>query len=176
MDAKDRHERTVFSGRRIELRVVELGQGGSHVQRELIVHPGSAVILALTAANEAVMIRNRRFAVEAELWELPAGTLEPPERPEVCAARELAEETGYQAENIEPLGRFYSSPGFCTELIHAFLATDLSAVGQRLDAGEEIRVELLPIGTVRRMIREGEIIDGKTLAALCLYSLRSGSL
>jgi len=171
MDNEPRHEEIVYRGRRIDLRIVKLRRRDGAAERELVVHPGSAVILPLTGAGEVVMIRNRRFAVGAELWELPAGTLEPPEPPAECAARELREETGYLARRIEPLGRFYTTPGFCSELMHAFLGTDLTHVGAALEAGEEIRVEPLGVDRVREMMLNGEIADGKTIATLALYLL-----
>jgi len=150
---------------------VAVGDGTS-VQRELVVHPGAVVILALTGSNEVVLIRNTRFGVGEELWELPAGTLEPSESPADCAARELCEETGYKAERIEPLAQFYSTPGFCTEQMHVFLARNLTAVGQALEPGEQIRVELVPLKDARAMMLKGEIVDGKTIAVLGLYLLK----
>jgi ADP-ribose pyrophosphatase len=173
MDQAKPSGRVVFQGRKVELRLVDLplAHGGT-AQRELVIHPGAVVILALTDAEEVVMIRNVRFAVGQELWELPAGTLEPSEPPQECAFRELREETGYQAERLEPLGRFYSSPGFCTELLYAFVARGLNNVGQDLEADERIRVEVLPLQRVRQMMLDGEIVDSKTLAALGLYLLK----
>lgn len=170
------NERTVFHGRRIEVKVVEVPtSSGSVAQRDLVVHPGAVVILPVAADGSFVFIRNRRFAVGKELWELPAGTLEPPEEPSACAARELIEETGYEAGKLTPLGEFYSSPGFCNELLHAFVAEDLRHVGQQLEDDEEIRVELLPPERVRQMMRLGEINDAKTLATLGLYFLGEGA-
>ena len=167
--------RIVFSGRKIELRLVEIVRpDGQTAQRELVVHPGAVVILAFTGAGEVVLIRNTRFAVGRELWELPAGTLEPPESPTDCAVRELREETGYQAARIEPLGQYYTTPGFCTERMHAFLAGELTHVGQALEAGEQIRVELVPLRRAQEMMLSGEIADAKTIAALGLYLLRRG--
>jgi ADP-ribose pyrophosphatase len=173
MDQPDPKGRAVFKGRKVELRLVDLPLAdGRSVQRELVVHPGAVVILAVTDGEEVVMIRNVRFAVGQELWELPAGTLEPGEPPVECAVRELREETGYLAERLTPLARFYSSPGFCTELLHVFEARGLTHVGQDLEADERIRVEVLPLSRVRQMMLAGEIVDGKTLAALGLYLLK----
>lgn len=136
--------------------------------RELIVHPGAVVILPILD-DKIVMIRNKRWAVNETLWELPAGTLEPPELPLVCAGRELIEETGYEAKSIEPLLDFYSCPGFCTELLYCFIARDLKQVGQRLEETEDIVVEPLPVNRVLDMVRSNEIRDGKSIAAILHY-------
>jgi ADP-ribose pyrophosphatase len=133
------------------------------------------VILPLLDGPEGrrvVMIRNRRPAVGKVLWELPAGTLEPPEAPETCAARELAEETGYRAATIEPLGRFYTTPGMTDELMWAFVATGLSEVGQRLEADEDLAVEPVAPGRVLAMIDSGELMDGKSVASILLAQRR----
>lgn len=163
--------RFVFRGRRIEVHSVSLqGTDGSRIERELIVHPGAVVVLPLLDDQHVVMIRNDRFAVNAKLWELPAGTLEPaPETPESCAHRELIEEAGYRAGKVQKLTEFYTTPGFCTELMHAYLATDLTHVGQELEENELIEVEVLPYKRVREMMRQGEIKDGKSLATLLHY-------
>ena len=144
---------------------------GTLAQRELVVHPGAVVVVALTADGEIVMIRNWRFAVGAELWELPAGTLEAGEEPVDCARRELAEETGFRPEVIEPLGEFFTTPGICTERMYAYVARELTEVGQSLDPGEQIRAECLPVARVREMMLSGEIVDAKTIAAMGLYLL-----
>jgi len=116
-----------------------------------------------------VLIRNYRFAVGEDLWELPAGMLEKGEQPEACAARELTEETGYTAGRIEKLCEFYSAPGTSDERIHAYLATDLTDGRQRLEADEEIAVEVVAEADARRMILDGTIHDGKTIAALLMH-------
>jgi len=165
--------RTVYLGRRIEVRTVQVRRpDGTIADRDLVLHRGSVGIVARDADGSLVLIRNRRYAVGETLWELPAGTLEPGESPQDCARRELREETGFEAGRIVPLGRFFLSPGYCSEEMHAFLATDLEAVGQDLDDGEEISVEVVPDGRVRAMIRDGTLRDGKTLAMLALERAR----
>ncbi len=139
------------------------------VHRELVVHPGAVVILPLAEDGTVVLIRNYRFAVGCELLELPAGTLEAGEEPIACAARELEEETGYRAERIVPLARFYTSPGFTDERMHAFVATGLSRTEQRLDATEQIRVETMPLSGALAATLDGRIVDGKSIAALHVY-------
>jgi len=106
---------------------------------------------------------------------MPAGLLEDGEPPEVCAARELTEETGYTAGKIEKLGRFFTGPGTTDEVMHAYLATELTDGPQKLETYEEIAVEVLPQRDIRRMVADGGIHDAKTIAALALYWLKTGS-
>lgn len=144
---------------------------GATVMREVVVHPGAVVVLPILDDGRIVMIRNRRFAVEETLWELCAGTLEPGEDPAVTAARELIEETGYEASHIEPLTMFYTSPGICDERMYAFLATGLTEVGQQLEATEQIEVKLLTPDDVMDLVRSGEVRDAKTLATLLYHEM-----
>lgn len=152
----------LFDGRRIDLYSVD--------GRELVIHPGAVVILPLLSESEVVMIRNERFVVDETLWELPAGTLEPHEPPLSTAHRELIEEIGYRAAEMKFLFDFYSSPGFCNEKISAFVASDLTFVGQDLDPNEKISIEILSMDKVLSMIKEGSIHDGKTIATLLYYN------
>lgn len=156
---------------RVERRQYNIPKVGS-VQRELVVHPGAVAILPLRSPTEVVMIRNYRFSVEAELLELPAGTLEPPEPPAECAARELEEETGYLADRIEPLCEFYTSPGFTNEKMYVFVAAGLTLATQRLEEGEQIRVVTMPLDDALAATADGRIVDGKTIAALQIYNHR----
>jgi ADP-ribose pyrophosphatase len=140
--------------------------------REVVVHPGAVTILPVLEDGSIVMIHNFRHAVDQELVELPAGTLEPGESPADCAARELEEETGYVAGRIEPLCEFFTTPGITDERMLAFLATDLTPSQQNLDDGEEIRVEVMARERVRQQLAAGEFRDGKTIAILSTYFLR----
>jgi ADP-ribose pyrophosphatase len=106
------------------------------------------------------------------LWELPAGILEPGEPPKVCAARELEEETGYRAAHVEPLCRFYSTPGGTNEMLHVFLATGLTPGGSRLEADERIEVFPTPLHEALAMMARGEIVDGKTIIGLLVLRAR----
>lgn len=161
-----------FSGRKFDVRMLEVpAAGGGAIRREVVVHPGSVLILAVADDGRIVMIRNRRVAVGETLWELPAGTMEPPEPADRCALRELREETGYEAARLERLTGFYTTPGFCTEWMEAFVARDLTHVGQDTRDGEEITVELINPERLRQMMFSGEIADAKTIAALSLYLL-----
>ena len=153
----------------VERRIYQLDDRKS-VKRELVVHPGAVLIIPMINPNTVVMIRNYRYTVETELLELPAGTLEPEESPIDCATRELEEETGYIAGKIEPLGWFYTSPGFTNEIIHVFVAADLTPTAQRLDATEQIQVQTMLLDEALDATTNGSIIDAKTIAALHVYN------
>jgi ADP-ribose pyrophosphatase len=139
--------------------------------KDIIIHPGATVILPITDDGKVVMISNHRWTVNRDLLELPAGTLEPLEDPNICAVRELEEETGFIAGTLRPLCRFYTSPGCMTELMHAFIATDLKKGHQNLSGDEQIKVEIMSFDEIEHAIRIGKIMDGKTLAVLMYYKL-----
>ncbi|TVQ59273.1 MAG: NUDIX hydrolase [Phycisphaerales bacterium] len=150
-------------------------EDGSTLEREIVRHPGAVVILPLLPDGRVAMIRNLRVAVDDWLLELPAGTIDRGEAPEICAARELIEETGWRADRLIPLGSFLTTPGLTDELMHAFLATDLTHVGERPEADERIQVTPVPLQTCFDMIDKAELIDAKSMLAL-LIALRRGLL
>jgi len=158
---------------KVERRTYEHSRSGS-VTREMVVHPGAVVILPLLPGDRVVLIHNYRFTVGRELLELPAGTLEPGEPPIVCAARELEEETGYAAGRLEPIGEFYTTPGVSNERMWAFAAYDLKATAQSLDPTEQIRTEIVPLGEALEAAVDGRIVDGKTIATLCMFDRQRG--
>ncbi len=145
------------------------GPDGGEIVRDVIEHRGAAVILPLLDDGRVILIRNVRRTVGKVLWELPAGTLDPGEAPEACAAREVEEETGYRAGKIEPLTSFYASPGILDERMHGFIATELTQGTQNLDSDEEIEVFPIPQWQIRDMIKDGHIEDGKTIALLLYW-------
>lgn len=149
--------------------------GGDPIHRDVVVHPGAVVTLPLLTDGRIVMIRNFRYCVDQELWELPAGTIEPNEPPIETACRELEEETGYRAGTMTPLMEFFTSPGICTELMRAFVATELTYVGQDLQGGERIEVERITVDEARRRLLDAEFRDGKTIAVLGHYFLAAMS-
>lgn len=153
---------------RVERREYDV-PGHGRVRRELVCHPGAVLILPLLDEDTVIMIRNYRFSVGAEILELPAGTLEPDEPPIDCAARELIEETGYDAGRIEPLCAFYTSPGFTDERMHCFVARDLTEVGQQLEATEQIRIAPMPYADAIAATTDGRIVDAKSIAALLIH-------
>lgn len=151
-------------------RVVRDGQS---FERHVIVHPGAAVVLPLLEGGRVVLVENQRASVGRALLELPAGTLEPPEPPLACAARELEEETGYRAGRLRPLVEFLATPGICTERMHAFVADGLVAGPQRLEPGEACRPIVLEWEELLERIRRGAIEDGKTIATALYYHVFS---
>lgn len=166
------HELLLSTSRFNVERRVFAGADERSVTREVVVHPGAVVILPIIDTRRIVMIRNYRYSVEEELWELPAGTAEPDESPIETARRELEEEAGYRAVTMTPLTEFLTSPGVSTERMFAFTATDLQLVGQRLEHGERIVVEVVELERVRRWLINGELRDGKTIAVLGTYFAR----
>lgn len=146
---------------------------GRVARRDVVRHPGAVTVVPVLADGRLVVIRNERIAVAERLLEFCAGKLERGEEPAAAAGRELEEECGYRAGRIEPLGMFYTSPGFADERMYVFLATDLTPVDRRLEPGEEIDVEIRSADELRAMIATGELRDGKTLGAFLLYQVAS---
>jgi ADP-ribose pyrophosphatase len=144
---------------------------GRAVEREVVHHPGAVLVVPRREDERLVLVRNERVAVDAHLLELPAGKLEPGEAPQAAASRELEEETGYRPGRIRALGEFYTSPGFCDELMRVFVADQLEPVGQKLEPGENIEVQVIARSEVMAMIGDGRIRDGKTIAALLMWIL-----
>ena len=162
------HKSYLFEVHRLQLRT----DGEEIIHRDVIRHPGAALVLPVLADGSIVMIRNYRYAVEQYLWELPCGTLGAGEDPMDCAVRELKEETGFTTSNIKPLGNSLSFPGYGDEIIYSYLATDLTRGAQELEAYEDITVEIMSDETVRRMVSDNEITDAKSIAALSVYWLQ----
>ena len=155
-----------YRGRRINVRVDEVERADGHrTTREIVEHPGAVAIVAWDGERVA-MVRQWRHATGRALLEIPAGTLEPDEPPAETARRELAEEVGLAAATWENGPRFYTAPGFCDELMHLYLATDLSATTGEADADEQIEASLLTLSEALAACDDGTIQDGKTLAAL----------
>lgn len=167
--------RRVFQGRVIGLRVdeVRLPDGRTAV-REVVDHPGAAVVVPLTAEGEVLLVRQYRYSVGATLLEVPAGTLEPGESPLDCARRELTEEAGATAERFEPLATLYPSPGVLTEVLHCFLATGLHLGTPQGTAEEDLTLVRLPLAEAVARVVAGEIRDAKSVASLLLTARRLG--
>ena len=135
---------------------------------EIVEHGGSVVILPVDGEGNLLFVRQYRTAVGKELLELPAGTRDEDEPFEECAAREIREETGMEAGKLQKLGEFYLVPGYSTELMAAFLATDLKENPLDADEDEFLDLQKIPIKRAIEMAERGEIQDAKSLAALLL--------
>lgn len=169
-----------YSGRIIDLTIEHLQYpSGTVTFREIVEHPGGAVVLCVFENNDVLLVRQYRHPFGHEVTELPAGKLDHGEDPLLCAQRELREETGYHAGRWEKLTALYATPGFCNEVLHLFLARDLTphAGGQALEEGEaSLRLIRLPMTEAVAMIDRQEIVDGKTIAGILLGARRIGHL
>jgi len=159
--------RQVHQGRIVSLRLDTIrGPDGALLEREVVEHRGAVAIVALVRPDAVVMVSQYRHAVAEWLLEIPAGTIEEGEDPEWCAARELEEETGYAAERLRRLFAMYTSPGFCNEVLHIYVAEGLHDGTVNRDPDEEIEVVEVALADVPAMIHDERIRDGKTIAAL----------
>lgn len=168
--------RRVYEGKVLSLDVDEVEEPGDvRAVREVVRHRGSVAVLPVHGDGRLVLVRQYRYPVDALVWELPAGRLDPGESPEEAARRELEEEVGLRPRRLEPLTVFYTTPGFCDETMHLFRATGLLAVTARPEADERIETATFTLARARGMIRRGEIREGKTLVALLMEMSRRPS-
>lgn len=165
----------VFDGRVFKVTVDTISEGDLTYQRDVVHHPGSAVIVPVHDDGTVALVRQYRHPAVRYLLEVPAGTLHDGERPEAGAARELEEELGLIAERLEKLSEFFVSPGFLEEKMWVYLATGLSEGKAQPDEDEVLDVVRLPIGDALEMITSGEIQDAKTIIGLILAAPRVGS-
>jgi ADP-ribose pyrophosphatase len=157
----------VYRGRIFQLSKDQvLYQSGLQVQIDVIHHNGGAAVVALTANNEVVLVKQYRHPINGFLLELPAGKLEIGDEPQQAAIRELEEETGFQAADWQLLMNAYPAPGYCAEKLHIYLARNLREVGCRPEFDEEIEVVYIPFSQACEMIYNGAISDAKTVIGL----------
>lgn len=169
----DEKKTPIFSGRIVSLAVEEHRlPDGRHADFEIVRHPGGAAVLPVLADGRLVVIRQFRPAAGGMVLEIPAGRLEPGETPESCVYRELQEEVGYRADRLQKLGEMLTAVGFCDEVVHLYVATDLTAVAVAPEPDEYIEVLTLSLAEALQMVRDGHIPDGKTQLALLLFAGR----
>jgi ADP-ribose pyrophosphatase len=165
----------IFSGKVISLQVdeVELPNGKTS-KREIIKHPGAVAVIPVNDEGKIVMVEQYRKALERTIVEIPAGKLEKGEQPEVCAVRELEEETGYVCGKIEWLISFYTSPGFADELVHLYVATGLAKKedAAQTDEDEFVNVVEVTVEEALNLVREQKIYDAKTAYAVQYLQLK----
>jgi len=167
MSARINHTKTLYRGRvfTLEKENVTLGNGNT-AELDVIHHPGAAAMVPLTDDDQVILLRQYRHAIRRNIWEIPAGTLEPGEDHESCARREVEEETGYRAAHLVRLGQIIPVPGYSDETISLYLCTGLTLTGQNLDRDEQITVQPVPLSAALAMISSGEIQDAKTITGL----------
>jgi ADP-ribose pyrophosphatase len=166
-EAKILNSRTVYKGGHIQVRedrVIE--PAGHEATREIVVHPGAVCIVARPTPEDVILIRQYRHATGSELVEIPAGTLHAGEDPRECAIRELEEEAGYLAANMVERGRFWTTPGFTTEYMYLYEATNLTKTQINPDEDEVIEVDIVPCSKALQMIDGGQIQDAKSILGL----------
>jgi ADP-ribose pyrophosphatase len=164
----------IFEGRVFDVTVDTVREGGQTYIREIVRHPGSVVILPVFSDDTIALVKQYRHPAVKYLLELPAGTLNDQEQPEVGAARELEEELGVVAGKLEKLAEFFVSPGFLNEKMWLYLANDLRETQQRLEDDEAIEIVRVSIERALQMITEREIEDAKTIIGLLLAAPRMG--
>lgn len=164
---KRKTSQAVFTGKVINLRLdTVILPNGDEATRECVEHPGAVGIIAVDSQDRICMVRQFRYPVSEELWEIPAGKLNPGEDPLECAQRELLEEAGVVAERWEKLYLYYTTPGFSNELMHLFLAKDLTFGQNNPDEDELLEVSMVSLKEAWARLRTGEIKDGKTIIGL----------
>ncbi len=157
----------MYDGRVLNLRVDQvLLEDGTQSTREVVEHRGAVAIVPMLNNGHVLLVRQYRYPIGKELLEIPAGTLEIGEDPQTAAERELEEETGYKAEHVTKITEIYMAPGYATEKIHVYLATNLQRSKPQLDKDERIEIEPIPFSAALQKVRSGEICDAKTVCGL----------
>jgi ADP-ribose pyrophosphatase len=169
-EEKTLSSRLIYDGRAVRLRVdtVRL-PSGRKTTREIVEHSDCVAIIAIDDKDNVLLVNQFRESVEKELLEIPAGGIELGEEPVDCVRRELREETGFLPQKVERLGGFYSTPGYCNEYLHLYLATDLVSSPLQAEDSESIRLVRVPLGQIRGLITSGSICDAKSIAGLLIF-------
>ena len=161
----------IYDGQIVKLRVDTVRMPGSReTRREIVEHSDCVAIVAIDNDKNVLLVKQFRKAVEKELLEIPAGGIDPGEDPVTAVRREMQEETGCLPRKVERLGGFYSTPGYCTEYLHLYLATDLTPSQLFAEDTESIKLVRVPISQIPGLIASGSICDAKSIAGLLIYS------
>jgi ADP-ribose pyrophosphatase len=164
----------VYKGRVFDVFLDKIQDGDVEYERDVVTHNGSAVIVPVFADETVALVKQYRRPAQKYLYEIPAGSLNKNENPETGARRELEEEIGVTAEKIELLTEFYVSPGFLSEKMFVFLATNLTETAQNLEADEILEIEKFTFEQAFEMIRKNEIEDAKTIVGLIFAGAKFG--
>jgi len=169
-EEKTLSSRLIYEGRAVKLRVDTVQMpSGRETTREIVEHGDCVAIVAIDADDNVLLVNQFRTPVEKELLEIPAGGIEADEDPVTTVRRELSEETGYMPRKVERLGGFYSTPGYCTEYLHLYLATDLVPSQLYAEDTENIRLARVPVSQIPNLIASGRICDAKSIAGLFTF-------
>lgn len=160
----------VFDGRAIKVRVDTVRTSdGRQTTREIIEHSPVIVVVAVDADDNILLVKQYRRAIDKELLEIPAGGIDEGEAPEAAVVREMQEETGLRPQKVARLGGFYSTPGFCNEYLHLYLATDFTPDPLSAEDTAGIEVVRVPVTQVPELVNSGKMEDAKTIAGLLFY-------
>ncbi len=170
VEEKTLSSRLIYEGRAVKLRVdtVEM-PNGRKTTREIVEHSDCVVIVAIDVGDNVLLVNQFRQAVGKALLEIPAGGIEPGEDPATAVRRELREETGYLPRKVERFGGFYSTPGYCTEYLYLYLATDLTPNPLSAEDTESISLVRVPLAQIPDLITSGDICDAKSIAGLLAF-------
>ncbi len=170
MAEKTLSSQLIYDGRAVKLRVDTVRMpSGRETRREIVEHSDCVAIVAIDANDNVLLVNQFRKPVEKELLEIPAGGIDPGEDPVTTVRREMQEETGCLPRKVERLGGFYSAPGYCTEYLHLYLATDLTPSQLYAEDTESIKLVRVPISQIPSLIASGSICDAKSIAGLLTF-------
>ena len=160
----------IYEGRAVKLRIDTVQMpGGRETAREIVEHDDCIAVIAIDAENNVLLVSQFRKPIEKELLEIPAGGIDSGEDAVAAVRRELQEETGYLPGKLEKLGGFYSAPGYCTEYLYLYLATELTPSRLYAEDTENIRLVRVPVSQIPELITSGRICDAKSIAGLLTF-------
>ena len=160
----------IYSGQVVRLRIDTVRMpGGRQTTREIVEHSDCVAIVAIDTDNNVLLVNQFRKPIETELLEIPAGGIDAGEDAEAAVRREMREETGYMPKKVELLGGFYSTPGYCTEYLHLYLASELVLSPLNAEDTEGIELVRVPASQIPDLIASGRIRDAKSIAGLLVY-------
>jgi len=171
---KIKRVKEIYKGSEVGVKLIKAKFGKKEIKKDVVLHKNSVGILPLIGKEKIVLVKQYRFPAKEELWEIPAGMLEKNEKPIKAAKRELKEETGFEAKKLLKIAEFYKSPGYNTEYMHLFKASQLKKGKQYLDEDELInRVKVFSLKEVLKMMKRKEIVDAKTIIGILLWKLEA---